>query len=67
MLTVNFVEAGTRHDRSIRTNTGWIIDLGRGLDVFQRVSDNFLDLASRYPGKRPLRAFTMAAHRVDPE
>lgn len=65
IFNVDFVESKTIHDRSIRTDHGWIIDLGRGLDIFQKVSDNFLDLASRYPGRRPLKAFTLTTHRVD--
>lgn len=67
IFNVEFVERKTIHDRSIRTDRGWIIDLGRGLDIFQKVSDSFLDLASRYPSRRPLKAFTLTTHRVDPQ
>jgi ATP-dependent Lon protease len=67
IFNVDFVESRTVHDRSIRTDQGWVIDLGRGLDIFQKVSDDFLDLASRYPGRRPLRAFTLTTHRLDPQ
>jgi ATP-dependent Lon protease len=67
IFNVDFVEPKKIHDRSIRTDHGWIIDLGRGLDIFQRVSDNFLDLASRYPSRRPLKAFTLTTHSVDPQ
>jgi ATP-dependent Lon protease len=39
------------HDRQIELNNGWLIKLGRGLDIFQR-TEGLLDLADRY---QPLR------------
>ncbi|GGN82461.1 ATP-dependent Lon protease [Actinoplanes lobatus] len=45
------------HDRSIVTDTGWRIVLGRGLDVFQHVSSDAFDLAHRLQEYRPVRAF----------
>lgn len=33
----------TIHDRRIETNNGWRIDLGKGLDIWQRPSDNPFD------------------------
>lgn len=33
----------TIHDRRIETNHGWRIDLGKGLDIWQRSSDNPFD------------------------
>lgn len=33
-------EPGTIHDRRIETNTGWRIDLGRGLDIWSRPEAN---------------------------
>ncbi|MGP5036577.1 BREX system Lon protease-like protein BrxL [Brachybacterium alimentarium] len=33
----------TIHDRRIETNHGWRIDLGKGLDIWQRPSDNPFD------------------------
>jgi ATP-dependent Lon protease len=41
----------TAHDRRIETDNGWRINLGRGLDIFQRVekkfSLGFIDQAQR--------------------
>ena len=43
---------GTLHDRSIRSDNGWTIQLGRGLDIYQSPEDwleigaNDLDLRS---------------------
>jgi ATP-dependent Lon protease len=31
----------TKHDRSISTDTGWRITLGRGLDIFHRIESRF--------------------------
>ncbi len=33
----------TIHDRRIETNHGWRIDLGKGLDIWQKPSDNPFD------------------------
>ncbi|WOO96731.1 BREX system Lon protease-like protein BrxL [Micrococcus terreus] len=35
----------TIHDRRIEASTGWRIDLGKGLDIWQRPSDNPFDFA----------------------
>jgi len=45
------------HDRSIVTNTGWRILLGRGLDIFQYVTGDTFDLASRLQEYRQVKAF----------
>lgn len=45
------------HDRSIVTDTGWRILLGRGLDIFQYVTGDAFDLASRLQEYRQVRAF----------
>lgn len=45
------------HDRSIVTDTGWRINLGRGLDIFQYVTGDTFDLASRLQEFRQVRAF----------
>jgi len=31
----------TLHDRQIRLNSGWIIKIGRGLDIYQKSKGNF--------------------------
>ena len=45
------------HDRSIVADTGWRINLGRGLDIFQYVSSDAFDLAARVQEYRQVRAF----------
>jgi ATP-dependent Lon protease len=57
IFEVEFAEPQTIHDRSINTDTGWKILLGRGLDIFQRMSDSPFDLATRYQKYRELKAF----------
>ena len=47
------------HDRSISTDTGWKILLGRGLDIFQRMSDSPFDLATKYQKYREIKAFSI--------
>ncbi len=55
----------TIHDRSITTNTGWKIVLGRGLDFYQYVSGDAFDLASRIPALRQVKAFGVTYVRTD--
>ena len=45
------------HDRSIITDGGWTILLGRGLDIFQFVSGEAFDLASKLQEYRQVKAF----------
>lgn len=45
------------HDRSITTDTGWKIVLGRGLDIYQNVSSNSFDPSSRMQEFRQVKAF----------
>ncbi|HKM54126.1 MAG TPA: BREX system Lon protease-like protein BrxL, partial [Isosphaeraceae bacterium] len=47
----------TIHDRSIVTDTGWKILLGRGLDIFQYVTGDAFDLATKLQTYRHVRAF----------
>ncbi len=49
----------TIHDRSIVANSGWRISLGRGLDIFQYVSDDIFDLAAKLQKYRQVRAFSV--------
>jgi ATP-dependent Lon protease len=48
---------GSIHDRSIVADTGWRILLGRGLDIFQYVTSDAFDLASRLQEYRQVKAF----------
>lgn len=54
-FTVNWDE--TIHDRSIRTDHGWKLLLGRGLDIFQKGSGSQFDLGSRRQEFRQVFAF----------
>ncbi len=47
----------TIHDRSIVADSGWRINLGRGLDIFQYVSNDAFDLAARVQEYRQVKAF----------
>ncbi|RRD53425.1 BREX system Lon protease-like protein BrxL [Buchananella hordeovulneris] len=56
-LTVSWDE--TIHDRSIRTDHGWRILLGRGLDIFQKGSGSPYDLGTRHQEFRQVFAFSI--------
>ncbi len=45
------------HDRSIRSDTGWKIILGRGLDIFQKGSGSHFDIGARRQEFRQVVAF----------
>ena len=47
----------TIHDRSITTDTGWKILLGRGLDIFQKGSGSQFDIGARRQEFRQVVAF----------
>ena len=47
----------TVHDRSIRTDHGWKILLGRGLDIFQKGSGSQFDIGSRHQEFRQVFSF----------
>ena len=47
----------TIHDRSIVADNGWRINLGRGLDIFQYVSNDAFDLAVKVQQFRQVKAF----------
>lgn len=57
VFDVEFAERQAIHDRSISTDTGWKIVLGRGLDIFQRGNDSPFDLATKYQKYRELKPF----------
>ncbi len=48
---------GSIHDRSIVANSGWRINLGRGLDIFQFVPNDAFDLAVKLQQYRQVKAF----------
>lgn len=47
------------HDRWIRTNSGWTITLGRGLDIYQRFEGGFYSLAATNQAFRRVKAFAV--------
>ncbi|WP_165777279.1 BREX system Lon protease-like protein BrxL [Bifidobacterium primatium] len=54
------------HDRSIKTDTGWIIDMGRGLDIYQRFDTSWFSPLLRMPQLRPVsKDFTVNYSRAD--
>ena len=64
MLDVAFDNTRTIHDRSIVTDTGWKILLGRGLDIFQHVGSDSFDLATRVQEFRQVKGFGVTYVRV---
>jgi ATP-dependent Lon protease len=57
VFDVELVEPQAIHDRSITTDTGWKILLGRGLDIFQRMNDSPFDLSTKYQKYREIKGF----------
>ncbi len=45
------------HDRWLRTNTGWRINLGRGLDIFQKSDGGWFDFGTSHQEFRQVRGF----------
>lgn len=56
----------TIHDRSILTDTGWKILLGRGLDIFKPYPSGPLELCTRVQELRKVRSFEVTYVRRDP-
>lgn len=56
-LTVTFDP--TVHDREIRTNTGWRILLGRGLDIYQYVPNDTFSMSTRLQELRRVKSFSV--------
>ena len=55
VFTCEFDESG--HDRSIVTDTGWRVILGRGLDIYQPFDSNWLNPLVRQQRLRRVKAF----------
>jgi ATP-dependent Lon protease len=51
------------HDRSIKTDTGWLISLGRGLDIYERPDSKF-DIAGFLQKSRKCKACDITYNRV---
>jgi len=56
-ITLDVKFDATIHDRSIVANSGWRINLGRGLDIFQYFSNDAFDLAAKRQEFRQVKAF----------
>jgi ATP-dependent Lon protease len=56
-ITLDVKFDGTIHDRSIVADSGWRINLGRGLDIFQYVPNDAFDLAVKLQQYRQVKAF----------
>jgi ATP-dependent Lon protease len=56
-ITLDVRFDATIHDRSIVANSGWRINLGRGLDIFQFVANDAFDLAVKLQQYRQVKAF----------
>lgn len=55
VFTYEFDDSG--HDRSIVTDTGWRVILGRGLDIYQPFDSNWLNPLTRQQRLRRVKAF----------
>ncbi|WP_147917202.1 BREX system Lon protease-like protein BrxL [Ruania zhangjianzhongii] len=56
-ITLDVKFDDTIHDRWIVADTGWRINLGRGLDIFQYVANDAFDLAVKLQKYRQVKAF----------
>ena len=56
---VVYAFSDTIHDRSITADTGWLIVLGRGLDVFQPFDTSWFDLRLRQQVYRQVKEFSI--------
>ena len=58
-ITFDYTFSETIHDRSITSDTGWLIVLGRGLDVFQPFDTSWFDLRLRQQVYRQVKEFML--------
>jgi ATP-dependent Lon protease len=56
-IRVNVAKDPGGHDRWIRTDSGWRINLGRGLDIFQKADGGWFDFGTSRQEFRQVRAF----------
>lgn len=56
-IKLNVTKDPGGHDRWIRSNTGWRINLGRGLDIFQKSDGGWFDFSASRQEFRQVRAF----------
>lgn len=68
-MEVKFEFDDTMHDRTIRTNTGWRIDMGRGLHIYQdinpdRENPNRFQMGTFDMSLRPCKATTITYTKI---
>lgn len=68
-MEVKFEFDDTMHDRTIRTNTGWRIDMGRGLHIYQdinpdRENPNRFQMGTFDMALRPCKATTITYTKI---
>ncbi|WP_028279805.1 BREX system Lon protease-like protein BrxL [Arthrobacter sp. H5] len=66
-IKVNVAKDPGGHDRWIRTDTGWRVNLGRGLDIFQKSDGGWFDFGTSRQEFRQVRAFGVTYIRDEPE
>ncbi|MCB5294336.1 hypothetical protein BJQ90_03803 [Arthrobacter sp. SO3] len=64
-IKVNVAKDPGGHDRWIRTDTGWRINLGHGLDIFQKSDGGWFDFGTSRQEFRQVRAFGVTYIRED--
>ena len=65
-IDFTFEFSDTLHDRSIATDTGWLILPGRGLDIFQKFDDgNWLNPMLRNQKLRRVKECNVTYQRID--
>ncbi|WP_240539347.1 MIT C-terminal domain-containing protein [Bifidobacterium sp. SO1] len=63
VFTYEFSDSG--HDRSIVTDTGWRVIPGRGLDIYQPYSFDWLNPLTRQQSLRRAKEFSVTYQRTD--
>lgn len=62
-IRFEYTTSSTLHDRKITTDTGWEINLGRGLDIYKR-PDDWLAVGATDFALRPCYETTLIYHRM---
>ena len=62
-IIVTYEFSDTAHDRYIESDTGWIVTLGRGLDIFQQYDASWLSPMTRKQQLRKVKEFTITYQR----
>ena len=62
-IEFNYEFSDTLHDRYVETDEGWMITLGRGLDIFQK-PESWFDLDKDDFKKRKCRSTIISYHRI---